>query len=151
MSRGTPPSRNGTIPLRKSLLVRLLITSVLIAVCSVAATAWLAMQITTRALQEEQGQVLADDTDILRQLSGYAATHPDWSGVEKTVRTLSDKTGRRIALMTSDRTAITDSAVQKTALPPRAAATVDPLHTDTFTEPGAQLSSIDPRAVGPTG
>ncbi|WP_406470685.1 sensor histidine kinase [Streptomyces sp. NBC_01615] len=149
MSRGTPPSRNGTIPLRKSLLVRLLITSVLIAVCSVAATAWLAMQITTRALQEEQGQVLADDTDILRQLSGYAATHPDWSGVEKTVRTLSDKTGRRIALMTSDRTAITDSAVQKTALPPRAAATVDPLHTDTFTEPGAQLSSIDPRAVGP--
>ncbi|WP_406335510.1 sensor histidine kinase [Streptomyces sp. NBC_00203] len=149
MSRGTPPGRSRAIPLRKSLLVRLLITSVLIAVCSVAATAWLAMQITTRALQEEQGQVLADDMDILRQLSGYAATHPDWSGVEKTVRTLSDKTGRRIALTTSDRKAITDSAVQKTALPPRAAATVDPLHTDTFTEPGAQLSGIDPRAVGP--
>ncbi|MFC7262523.1 sensor histidine kinase [Streptomyces lutosisoli] len=149
MSRGTPPGRSRAIPLRKSLLVRLLITSVLIAVCSVAATAWLAMQITTRALQEEQGQVLADDMDILRQLSAYAATHPDWSGVEKTVRTLSDKTGRRIALTASDRTAIADSAARQTALPPRAAATVDPLRTDTFTEPGAQLSGIDPRAVGP--
>ncbi|MFF1655236.1 sensor histidine kinase [Streptomyces sp. NPDC058255] len=143
MSRG--------IPLRKSLLVRMLITSVLIAVCSVAATAWLAVQTTTRALQEEQGQVLADDMNILRQLSGYAATHPDWSGVEKTVRALSDRTGRRIALTTSDRTAIADSAAgrTRTALPPRAAATVDPLRTDTFTEPGAQLSGIDPRAVGP--
>ncbi|WP_369251660.1 sensor histidine kinase [Streptomyces sp. R41] len=141
MSRG--------IPLRKSLLVRLLITSVLIALCSVAATAWLAVQTTTRAIQEEQGQVLADDMDVLRQLSGYAATHPDWSGVEKTVRTLSDRTGRRIALTTPDRTTIADSAARKSALPPRAAATVDPLHTDTFTEPGAQLSGIDPRAVGP--
>ena len=53
------------MPLRKSLLVRLLITSVLIAVCSVAATAWLAVQTTTRAIREEQGQVLADDMDIL--------------------------------------------------------------------------------------
>jgi two-component system sensor histidine kinase BaeS len=137
------------IPLRKSLLVRLLITSVLIALCSVAATAWLAVQTTTRALQEEQGQVLADDMDILRQLSGYAATHPDWSGVTQTLRTLSDKTGRRIALTTADRTTIADSAARGTALPPRAAAAVDPLRTDTFTEPGAQLSGIDPRAVGP--
>jgi len=149
VNHGMSLRKSRGIPLRKSLLVRLLITSVLIAVCSVAATAWLAMQITTRALQEEQGQVLADDMDILRQLSGYAANHPDWSGVEKTVRKLSDKTGRRIALTTSDRTAIADSAAQKTTLPPRAAATVDPLHTDTFTEPGAQLSGIDPRAVGP--
>ncbi|GGN80737.1 two-component sensor histidine kinase [Streptomyces albiflavescens] len=140
---------NRRIPLRKRLLVRLLITSVLIALCSVTATAWLAVQTTTRAIQEEQGQVLADDMDILRQLSGYAATHPDWSGVGKTLRTLSDRTGRRIALTTPERTTIADSAARKAALPPRAAATVDPLHTDTFTEPGAQLSGIDPRAVGP--
>ncbi|MFD5080978.1 sensor histidine kinase [Streptomyces sp. NPDC058371] len=137
------------LPLRKSLLVRLLITSVLIAICSVAATAWLAVQTTTQALQEEQGQVLADDTDILRQLSGYAATHPDWSGVKKTVRALSDRTGRRIALTTPDRTTIADSAPGTTAFPPRATAVVDPLHTDTFTEPGAQVNGVDPRAVGP--
>ncbi|MGW1759071.1 sensor histidine kinase [Streptomyces mirabilis] len=137
------------IPLRKRLLVRLMITSVLIALCSVAATAWLAVQTTTRAIQEEQGQVLADDTDILRQLSGYAATHPSWAGVQDTVRRLSAATGRRIALTTADRTPIADSATSRTALPPGAAATVDPLHTDTYSEPGAQLSGVDPRAVGP--
>ncbi|MFJ8025152.1 sensor histidine kinase [Streptomyces sp. NPDC096311] len=137
------------IPLRKRLLVRLMITSVLIALCSVAATAWLAVQTTTRAIQEEQGQVLADDTDILRQLSGYAATHPSWAGVQDTLLRLSAAKGRRIALTTADRTPIADSAKSRTALPPGAAATVDPLHTDTYSEPGAQLSGVDPRAVGP--
>ncbi|MEV6180858.1 HAMP domain-containing sensor histidine kinase [Streptomyces sp. NPDC052015] len=137
------------IPLRKRLLVRLLSASALIAVCSVAATAWLAVTTTTRALREEQGQALADDMDILARLSGYAATHPDWKGVQATVRALSAQTGRRIALTTADRTLLADSAPRGTSLPPRAAATVDPLRTDTFSERGAQLSGTDPRVVGP--
>ncbi|WP_043665695.1 sensor histidine kinase [Streptomyces xylophagus] len=137
------------IPLRKRLLVRLLVATVLIALCSVGATAWLAVQTTTRAIREEQGQDLADDMRILAQLSGYAATHPEWKGVAPTVRALSKKMGRRIALTTSDRTLIADSAPHGTSLPPRAAASVDPLHTDTYTEPGAQLSGLDPRVVGP--
>ncbi|MFF3936846.1 HAMP domain-containing sensor histidine kinase [Streptomyces phaeofaciens] len=137
------------IPLRKRLLVRLVFASVLIAVCSVAATAWLAVATTTRALRQEQGQALADDMDILAELSGYAATHPEWKGVESVVRALSAKTGRRIALTTTDRVPIADSARRGTSLPPRAAATVDPLRTDTYTEHGAQLGGIDPRAVGP--
>ncbi|MEV7980272.1 HAMP domain-containing sensor histidine kinase [Streptomyces sp. NPDC086519] len=139
------------IPWRRRLLVRLLFTSVLIAVCSVAATAWLAVTTTTSALEEEQGQDLAADNMILAQLSGYAADHPDWSGVEHTVRALAAKTGRRVALTTADRTLIADSAPHDTPLPPRPAAAVDPLHTDTYTESGAQLSGIDPRAVGPFG
>ncbi|MEU0057999.1 HAMP domain-containing sensor histidine kinase [Streptomyces sp. NPDC006334] len=130
-------------------MVRLLIASVLIAVCSVAATAWLAVATTTRALREEQGQALADDMDILARLSGYAATHPDWTGVRATVRELSARTGRRIALTTTDRTPIADSAPPGASLPPRAAATIDPLRTDTYSEPGAQLSGTDPRVVGP--
>ncbi|MFF3990890.1 ATP-binding protein [Streptomyces sp. NPDC001601] len=137
------------IPWRKRLLVRLLFTSVLIAVCSVAATAWLAVTTTTSALEEEQGQDLAADNKILAELSGYAADHPDWAGVQGTVRALAAKTGRRIALTTADRTLIADSASHDTPLPPRPAAAVDPLHTDTYTEFGAQLSGIDPRAVGP--
>ncbi|MER7184082.1 HAMP domain-containing sensor histidine kinase [Streptomyces hyaluromycini] len=137
------------IPWRKRLLVRLLFTSVLIALCSVAATAWLAVTTTTSALEEEQGQDLAADNRILAELSGYAADHPDWSGVQHTVRALAAKTGRRVALTTADRTLIADSASHDTPLPPRPAAAVDPLHTDTYTEFGAQLSGIDPRAVGP--
>ncbi|MFF4055170.1 sensor histidine kinase [Streptomyces sp. NPDC001668] len=137
------------IPLHKRLLVRLLITSGLIAVCSVAATAWLAVATTTQALREEQGQALADDMDVLAELSGYASTHPDWSQVAHTVRELSAKTGRRIALTGVDRRIIADSAPPGTSLPPSAAAAVDPLHTDTYSERGAQVPGIDPRAVGP--
>jgi two-component system sensor histidine kinase BaeS len=129
--------------------VRLLLTSVAIAVVSVGATAWLAVQTTTRAIQEERGQVLSDDTDILRRLSGFAATHADWDGVQSSVRDLSHTTGRRIALTTEAGRVIADSAAPGTALPARASATVDPLNTDTSTEPGAQLAGIDPRAVGP--
>ncbi|MFD5477026.1 sensor histidine kinase [Streptomyces hawaiiensis] len=140
---------NPRIPWRKSLLVRLLLTSVAIAVVSVGATAWLAVQTTTRAIQEERGQVLSDDTDILRRLSGFAATHADWDGVQSSVRDLSRATGRRIALTTEAGRTIADSAAPGTALPARASATVDPLNTDTSTEPGAQLAGIDPRAVGP--
>ncbi|MFF8191716.1 sensor histidine kinase [Streptomyces bobili] len=142
----TPAPR---IPWRKSLLVRLLLTSVAIAVVSVGATAWLAVQTTTRAIQEERGQVLSDDSDILRRLSGFAATHADWDGVQSSVRDLSRTMGRRIALTTEAGRTIADSAAPGTALPARASATVDPLNTDTFTEPGAQLAGTDPRAVGP--
>lgn len=137
------------IPWRKSLLVRLLLTSMTIAVLSVGATAWLAVQTTTRAIQEERGQLLSDDTDILRRLSGFAATHADWNGVQSSVRTLSRTTGRRIALTTETGRTIADSAAPKTALPARASATIDPLTTDTYTEPGAQLAGLDPRVVGP--
>ncbi|MFD8390694.1 sensor histidine kinase [Streptomyces sp. NPDC059680] len=137
------------MPLRKRLLVRLLSVSALIAVCSVAATAWLAVTTTTSALKEEQGQDLAADNSILARLSGYAATHSDWREVRRTVRQLAAETGRRIALTTADRTLVADSAPRGTPLPPRPAATVDPLRTDTYSETGAQLSGIDPRVVGP--
>ncbi|MFF8990331.1 sensor histidine kinase [Streptomyces sp. NPDC014983] len=143
------PGARRRIPLRKRLLVRLLSVSALIAVCSVAATAWLAVTTTTSALKEEQGQDLAADNSILARLSGYAATHPDWSGVQRSVRELAARTGRRIAVTTPDRTLVADSAPRGTPLPPRPAASVDPLRTDTYSETGAQLSGIDPRAVGP--
>lgn len=137
------------IPVRKRLVVRLLFVSALIAVCSVAATAWLAVTTTTSALKEEQGQDLAAGNRILAQLSGYAATHSDWAGIRPTLRELAARTGRRIALTTADHTLVADSAPPGTPLPPRPAATVDPLRTDTYTETGAQLSGIDPRVVGP--
>ncbi|MFJ2605629.1 MULTISPECIES: sensor histidine kinase [unclassified Streptomyces] len=137
------------IPLRKRLSARLLLASALIALCSVGATAWIAVATTTRALKQEQGQDLAAGNQILAELSGYAATHPDWKGVQGTLRALAAKTGRRIALTSADRTLIADSATTPTALPPAPAASVDPLRIDTYTETGAQLSGVDPRAVGP--
>ncbi|MDV7216800.1 sensor histidine kinase [Streptomyces prunicolor] len=138
--------------MHRSLLVRMLAASVLIAVCAVAATAWLAARTTTSAIQQEQGQVLSDDADIYDTLVGYAATHPDWAGVKPTLRKLAKSTGRQITLTTQHRRPIARSSAATgsgPALPTKASAVVDPLHADSALLPGAEANSIDPRAIGP--
>jgi len=137
-----------SVPLRRSLLIRLLATSVLIALCSIAATAWLAVQTTTRAIQEAQGQALSDDAKIYDSLVGYAATHPAWAGVGPTVTKLAALTGRRITLTTADRTPIARSSTAPERLPQSESAVVDALNTDVALQPGTAVR-IDPRAVGP--
>ncbi|MEU6146806.1 HAMP domain-containing sensor histidine kinase [Streptomyces sp. NPDC047081] len=140
--------RSGRLPLRRSLLVRLLAASITIAVCSVAATAWLAARTTTSAIQQEQGQVLADDAQIYDTLIGYAAAHTDWSAVKPTLARLTERTGRRITLTTQDRRPIAGSGTA-TTLPTKASALVDPLRADPALLPGVKADGIDPRAVGP--
>ncbi|WP_443080684.1 ATP-binding protein [Streptomyces sp. PTD5-9] len=144
------------MPLRKSLFGRLLTVSALVAACSVAATAWLAVQTTSGAIRQEQGRNLTADAGIYNTLLGYAATHPAWDGVEDTVRDLARRTGRRIALTTEQRAPLADSATPASApaLPPQASAIVDPLSVDTalsqpVTPAGAAADRVDPRAVGP--
>ncbi|WP_455753430.1 sensor histidine kinase [Streptomyces halstedii] len=118
------------LPLRKSLLGRLLAVSALVASCSVAATAWLAVQTTSGAIEQEQGRNLAADTRVLDTLLGYAAEHATWDGVGETVRELADTSDRRITLTTQSRQILADSAGSSPpppALPPQASAVVDPL------------------------
>ncbi|GAB2507488.1 sensor histidine kinase [Nocardiopsis aegyptia] len=138
--------------LRHSLRARLLASSVLVAVCSITATAWLAVQGTSESLSVEQGETLAADTRIHDELVGYAATHAGWQGVDETVRELSEQTGRRIALATENRRLIADSATSgadsEPALPPRASSVVDALAVDVTLVPEG-VDRIDPRAVGP--
>ena len=98
------------LPLRKSLLGRLLAVSALVAACSVAATAWLAVQTTSGAIKQEQGQNLTADARIYNKLLGYAAGHPRWDGVAETVRDLARQSDRRIALTSQNREVIADSA-----------------------------------------
>ncbi|WP_280887027.1 HAMP domain-containing sensor histidine kinase [Streptomyces sp. LBL] len=146
------------LPLRKSLLGRLLTVSALVASCSVAATAWLAVQTTSVAIRQEQGQNLSADAKIYNTLLGYAAGHPDWNGVGATVRELARQSDRRIVLTTEDRRPLLDSAddtpsASSTAsLPSQASAVVDPLSVDTVLVPDAVpvgADRVDPRAVGP--
>ncbi|MFF9652336.1 sensor histidine kinase [Streptomyces sp. NPDC014622] len=151
--RPGPPNR---LPLRKSLFGRLLAVSALVAACSVAATAWLAVQTTSGAIKQEQGRNLTADARIYNTLLGYAATHPTWDGVEATVRDLARRSGRRIALTTEQRGLLADSATapSRPALPPQASAVVDPLSVDTALsqpvgEAGSAADRVDPRAVGP--
>ncbi|MEU6993011.1 HAMP domain-containing sensor histidine kinase [Streptomyces sp. NPDC046465] len=113
------------IPLRKSLLARLLAVSVLVSIGSIAATAWLAAQTTSGALRQEQGQVLADDARIYDRLLGVGASAPEWRGADKAVRELARSTGRRIALTTQDRKIIADSAAPKGQGPSTAGSSAD--------------------------
>ncbi|MFI8004840.1 ATP-binding protein [Streptomyces sp. NPDC086010] len=157
------------LPLRKSLLGRLLAVSALVAACSVAATAWLAVQGTSGAIEQEQGRNLAADTRVLDTLLAYAAEHPGWQGVGATVGRLAEASDRRITLTTQSRAVLADSAGSTPSpppLPPQASAVVDPLSVAAVTpgseagsvtvaapgadgEPRSTSDRVDPRAVGP--
>ncbi|WP_406141571.1 HAMP domain-containing histidine kinase [Streptomyces anulatus] len=143
--------------MRRSLLGRLLAVSALVAACSVAATAWIAVQTTSGAIKQEQGQNLTADARIYDTLLDYAARNPTWDGVGATVRELARESGRRVALTTQGRQPLADSATAATApaLPPQASAVVDALSVDTVLAArgtdgqGTAADRIDPRAVGP--
>lgn len=140
----------GRVSPHHSLVVRLLAASVLIAVCSVAATAWLAARTTSKAIRREQGQVLSDDATVYDTLLGYAATHADWTGVADVVTTLAGRTGRRITLTTHDRgRTLAGSDPAAGQLPVRESAVVDPLHVETALATDTPDDGIDPRVVGP--
>src|SRR5690348_17784913 len=98
-----PRAQQHSLPRRRSLVVRLTAVSLLIALASIAATAWLAVQTTTRAIQQEQGQALSGDATIYTELLGFAAVNHTWDQVGPKLRTLSEQTGRRIVLTTLDR------------------------------------------------
>ena len=138
-----------SFPLRRSLVVRLTAVSLLIALGSIAATAWLAVQTTTRAIQQEQGQALSGDATIYTEVLGFAAANHTWDQVGPKLKALSDQTGRRIVLTTLDRRVLGDSGGAPVTLPVKATASVDPLHVDPVLLPQAGTSGIDPRAVGP--
>ncbi|WP_086844865.1 sensor histidine kinase [Amycolatopsis kentuckyensis] len=138
-----------SFPRRRSLVVRLTAVSLLIALASIAATAWLAVQTTTRAIQQEQGQALSGDATIYTELLGFAAANHTWAQVGPRLRALSEQTGRRVVLTTLDRHVLGDSGGAPVTLPVKATASVDPLHVDPVLLPEAGTSGIDPRATGP--
>jgi two-component system sensor histidine kinase BaeS len=135
------------VPLRRSLVVKLMATSILVAMCAIVATAWLAVQSTTKAIQQEQGRSLTEDKGVYDKLLGYAATHSDWSEVDPMVTELAGAQGRRITLMSRDRQTIIDSSSGPSLLQARPSAEIDPLNVDVALTGGTQR--IDPRAVGP--
>ena len=123
--------------------------SVLVAVCSIAATAWLAARTATSAVQQAQGVALTDDARIYTTLLEYASTHPNWNGVGPTVQSLARQTGRRVALLTEDRRPIADSATVSAPLPSTTSTVVDPLNVNPALAPEDSADRIDPDAVGP--
>ncbi|MFD5405721.1 HAMP domain-containing sensor histidine kinase [Streptomyces griseorubiginosus] len=144
------------IPLRSSLRTRLLAVCVLVSLCSIVATAWLVVSVTAVAIGRERGQTIADDARVYDALVGFAATHPDWRGVEPMMRALARETGRRITLTDENRHLLADSDGRDSrsagSLPDTPSATVDALAVDVALvagHGGEPSDRIDPRAVGP--
>ncbi|WP_020389866.1 response regulator [Kribbella catacumbae] len=106
----------------------------------------LAARSTTVAIQEQQGQALADDAKIYNTLIGYAATHRGWSGIGKEISRLSLDIGRQITLTSRKRELISGEPVQPSQ---NQSAIVDPLDLSAGPLAGTGGDQIDPRVVGP--
>ncbi|GAB3424312.1 sensor histidine kinase [Flindersiella endophytica] len=118
--------------MRHSLLLRLLLLSLSVALGAVAATAVLATYSTGEQFQGEIKKadgLVETDTMIYSFVLNYAGEHDSWDGVEDTVIELAKQTGRRIALTDENGKLIADSArlldEGSVPLPSLAAATVD--------------------------
>ncbi|WP_045746157.1 sensor histidine kinase [Actinoplanes rectilineatus] len=137
------------VPVRHSLVTRLLVTSVLIAIAATTATAWLATTTATRAINQERGRSLTDDKGVYDMLVEYAATHEDWSAAASLIHERAAALDRRITLTTPDRRLIAESGGGPALDAARPSATVDPLDLDLTLTGGTDR--IDPRVVGPYG
>lgn len=140
--------RSPDLPWHRSLIIRLLATSILIAIAAIAATAWFTAKTTTRAIAQQQGRSLADDTLVYDTLIGFAATHSSWDGVSPTLADLSRRSGHRVTLLTRDRQPIADSSAGPSLQATRPSAVVDPLRVNPDSN-DAGKAAIDARAVGP--
>jgi two-component system sensor histidine kinase BaeS len=119
------------MPLRHSLLLRLVVVSLAVAAVAVGATAWLITRDTTNSLRSDIERSLERDNHIHEQLVAFAQTHATWDGVDAVVAGLAAETGQRIALTTPAGTVLADSAAggegDPPELPSAPAAVVDPL------------------------
>ncbi|MET8765004.1 HAMP domain-containing sensor histidine kinase [Lentzea sp. NPDC004782] len=136
--------------MRRSVFTRLLVVVVLIAVCSIAATAWLATQLTKASIAREQGRELASDNKIYAALLLYATAHRDWSEVDGVLGSLAEEhPNRRVVLVTKDGRTVADQGGDGGQLPATASAVVDALAVDPVLVPDAPADRIDKRVLGP--
>lgn len=128
-----------------SVLARLLAASVLVAICSITATAWLAAQSTSTSIKQELGAALAGDAATYRALITFAVEHRAWDGV-----TL-PPSNRRLILTTPDRKVIADTGMNldPSQLPAVPSAVINPLELDLVQAQDAPADRIDPRLAGP--
>ncbi len=86
----------------RSVLVRLIAVALVVATCSIVATAWLTTRSTTVQIEGDLKRSLEVDNEIYDQLLEYGAAHDSWAGVEVVVDDLATSTGRIIALRSAD-------------------------------------------------
>jgi two-component system sensor histidine kinase BaeS len=136
--------------MRRSVFVRLLAVAVLVAVCSIATTAWLATHLTRASIARDQGQELATDNQIYASLLTHATQNRDWSEPGGVVESIAGwHRNRRIVLVAKDGNVLADAGGDRGPLPSTPSAVVDPLAVDPVLVPDAPADRIDERVLGP--
>ncbi len=136
--------------MRRSLIVRLSLLTLVVVVLSVAATAWLATLIVNQGIHQADHRSRGEVGTVYRALLRYGATHRSWAGVTPLVHALGVSTGLQIELDAFSDRRLAVSRVGARRLPVGSpVAVVDPLHVDPALYPHAPASRIDPAAVGP--
>ncbi|WP_250035132.1 sensor histidine kinase [Paractinoplanes maris] len=136
------------VPPHRSLVARLLGLSLVVMLCAVTATAWLAAQSTRATVQAQYNGISDGEEMIYDEVVAYAATHTDWSAVRPLLVELAARTGRPISLSDPDGEFLAGSETS-TVRPARRSALVDPLYLEGYLSPDPAGRGIDWRAVGP--
>ncbi|NQV07714.1 HAMP domain-containing protein [bacterium] len=121
-----------------SLRTRLVLTSLLVALIAVVATAFVVNRETVRQADAAVERDAVTEQIIYEQLSFHALTNQSWDDVESVVSELSDLYGERIALTTLDGEPIADSADRDAGLPDAPAGIIDP---------GSPVIEFDPQSL----
>lgn len=129
---------------------RLVSFCLVIAVISIGTTAWIAVSSTSSSLNEQYTQNLSNITAVYATLSGYAATHESWAGVDALVDDVAQRDHTRVTLTREGGTVIADSSHARSPLPGvRPTAVINPLQPDHSIGDVAVIGGVDARAIGP--
>jgi two-component system sensor histidine kinase BaeS len=118
----------------RSVRARLIASSIVVATCSIVATAWLTTRSTTNQLRGELRRTLDADNKIYDRLVNYGGTNASWAGVETELASMSKATGRTITLASPEGNVIASSdprVARKMPSDAVAAALVDPVAPST--------------------
>ena len=113
----------------RSVLIRLLAVSLLVASCSIAATAWLTTRSTRAQFTGDLERTLAGDNSVYNALVEYGTTHVSWDGVQSVIDSFGATSDRTITMSAPDGAIIASSDSQDPEIPADAVPTaiVDPL------------------------
>ena len=130
----------------RSVLIRLLTVSLLVASCSIVATAWLTTRSTRAQFTGDLERTLAGDTSVYNALVDYGTTHASWDGVQAVIDSFGSASERMITIAAPNGTIIASSDPHDPKIPAGAVPTavIDPLAASV----GLPEESMDNSLVG---
>lgn len=135
---GSSPDVAAVHGIRRSVLLRLVAVSLVVATCSIAAAAWITTRSTSRQIRDGQRQSLETDNRIYDDLIEYGRAHSSWDGAGSLLAKLSVDTGRTITIQSP-------AGEVHAAAGPDGEAT--PVHPDAT--PTAELDPLAPMVIRP--